>query len=544
MIYPWQPPVSWQIGLYIRLSRDDGKEESLSVTNQKHILTEYVKNHFGTNFQNFAFYIDDGKTGTDYDRPDFQRMIRDVEEGRINCIICKNLSRAFRNYSDQGYFLENFFPRFHTRFITLGDPEIDTFYNPEGILGLEVPINGLMNDRYAYKTSCDIRRTFDNKRKRGEFIGAFAPYGYRKSSENKNLLVIDSEASQVVKMIYKWFLQGFSKGEISKKLNKMGYLSPSAYKKSKGLKYRNPQMERHDGLWSYSSVNAILNNKMYIGTMVQGKQKVISYKIHSRVSLPPSSWYCVPNMVPPIIDSQTFLAASQLQSLSVRQPPNQRKPHLFSGLLKCADCKKSMTRKPAKKFVYFNCSTYKRKSKSLCTSHSIRLDQLQKTVLSSIQLQISRISQISKLIEDISSIGSSAETNTGPFSALQRRKEELEKNQEFFASLYLDWKEGLISLEQYESVKRRLDTQEKRLKESIDFLTMEENFKSELSSSGKNSAPSTDNPPLDSPPSFLNYFLHHKNIPCLTQPLLLHLIHTIYIHEDKKITIYFKFKKP
>ena len=220
---------------------------------------EFLEKFFPEEYVIVDVYVDDGLTGTDYERPDFQRMIHDVEVGKVNCIVCKNLSRAFRNYSDQGYFLENFFPLHNTRFITLGDPKIDTYLNPEVVSGMEVPINGLMNDRFAYKTSSDIRRTFDTKRRNGEFIGAFAPYGYEKHPEDKNALIIDEEAAQVVRNIFQWFVYGdgstkiiidddgiehevlvgsMSKEGISRKLNELGIPNPSLYKKLRGFKYK------------------------------------------------------------------------------------------------------------------------------------------------------------------------------------------------------------------------------------------------------------------------------------------------------------------
>ena len=141
--------IVWRIAVYIRLSREDGKDESLSVSNQRKIILEYVEKNFQEEDIIEDIYIDDGQSGTDYDRPEFQRMLCDVERGKVNCIVCKNLSRAFRNYSDQGYFLESYFPKFHTRFVTLGDPKVDTFTDPEVVSGMEVPISGLMNDRFA-----------------------------------------------------------------------------------------------------------------------------------------------------------------------------------------------------------------------------------------------------------------------------------------------------------------------------------------------------------------------------------------------------------
>ena len=178
----------------------------------------------------------------------------------------------FRNYSDQGYFLEKIFPMHKTRFITVSDPKIDSYLHPEALLGLEIPINGLMNDRFAAKTSFDVRATFATKRRKGEFIGAFAPYGYKKASENKNALVIDEEAAKVVQTIFQWFVyEGMSKNGIARRLNELGIVNPTAYKKSKGLNFSCPHTGKNDGLWSPGSVSSILKNQMYTGTMVQGK---------------------------------------------------------------------------------------------------------------------------------------------------------------------------------------------------------------------------------------------------------------------------------
>ena len=255
----------WYIAAYIRLSREDGNDESLSVTNQKKIIGEYLETYFQGNFTLVDYYIDDGVTGTDYDRPSFQRMLHDIETGTINCVICKNLSRMFRNYSDQGYFLEKIFPMHKTRFITVSDPKIDSYLHPEALLGLEIPINGLMNDRFAAKTSFDVRATFATKRRKGEFIGAFAPYGYKKASENKNALVIDEEAAKVVQTIFQWFVyEGMSKNGIARRLNELGIVNPTAYKKSKGLNFSCPHTGKNDGLWSPGSVSSILKNQMYL----------------------------------------------------------------------------------------------------------------------------------------------------------------------------------------------------------------------------------------------------------------------------------------
>lgn len=233
--------IVWKIGKYIRLSREDGNIVSESVVNQDQILNDEIPGFFEDGlYEVVDTYIDDGTSGTtDLERRDFQRMVQDMKCGRINCVIVKNLSRAFRNSANQGHFLEEFIPLYSTRFISLYQPRIDTFLDPEVVHSLEVSITGFMNEQYAYKTSADVRRTFKHKRENGEFIGAFAPYGYAKDPEDKNALIIDEEAAQVVRDIFSWFItEGLSKNGIAKRLNEYGILNPAAYKRSKGVSLR------------------------------------------------------------------------------------------------------------------------------------------------------------------------------------------------------------------------------------------------------------------------------------------------------------------
>ena len=229
---PGMPPEKafWRIGKYIRLSRDDGNDVSESVIHQDQILEDEIPRFFEAGaYEVVDTYIDDGTSGTtDLERRDFQRMVGDLERGRINCVMVKNLSRAFRNSANQGRFLEELIPLYNTRFISLYHPRIDTFLDPEVVHSLEVSITGFMNEQYAYKTSVDVRRTFRYKREKGEFIGAFAPYGYAKDPEDKNALVIDGEAARVVRDIYTWFVSGgMSKAAIARRLNACGIPNPT-----------------------------------------------------------------------------------------------------------------------------------------------------------------------------------------------------------------------------------------------------------------------------------------------------------------------------
>lgn len=518
----------WKVGKYIRLSRDDGSSESESITNQRKILDEQIPGYFGDDYEVIDEYIDDGRTGTSDDtRPNFLRLVEDVKRGRINCIVTKNLSRAFRNSANQGKFLEEFIPLYNTRFISLYEPRIDTFLNPEVVHSLEVSITGFMNEQYAYKTSIDIRRTFDTKRKNGEFIGAFAPYGLMKSTEDKNSLVIDEEAAEVVRDIFHWFVdEGMSKSGIVKRLNEFGIPNPAAYKRKKGLKFCNPQILKNDGLWCETTVRNILLNQMYIGNMVQGKQKVISYKVHDRVRTDEQDWYIVENTHEAIIDRATFDKAQLLHQRDTRVAPNQKNVYLFSGFVYCADCKKAMTRKVAKNYVYYCCATYSRKSKTACTKHAIRVEILEKAVLLAIQKQIALVGNLTEIIDEISNAPVIHAESKRIDSLLASKQKEREKLTVVSDNLYMDWRTGEIDKAEYQRIKAKLQAQIAQMQEVIANLQKEK----EVFTHGINS---------DQP--YLTTFLKYKNIEHLERGILVELVHAIYVHKNGEITIEFTF---
>lgn len=519
----------WKIGKYIRLSRDDGSNESESIVNQRKILDEQIPKYFDSDYYIVDEYIDDGRTGTsDNTRPDFLRLVEDVKCGRINCIVTKNLSRAFRNSANQGKFLEEFIPLYNTRFISLYEPHIDTFLNPEVVHSLEVSITGFMNEQYAYKTSVDVRRTFDTKRKKGEFIGAFAPYGLMKNPDNKNMLIIDDEAAEIVRDIFHWFVdEGMSKSGITKRLNELGVPNPTAYKHSKGFKYSNPNVYKNDGLWSERTVLDILLNQMYIGNMVQGKQKVISYKVHDRINLKEKDWYIVQNTHEAIIDKETFEKAQKLHQRDTRVCPNKRKVYTFSGLLRCADCKKAMTRKSAKKIVYYSCSTYSRKLKKACTKHTIREDVLEKAVLTAIQKQIALVDNLTQIIDEINNAPVIHRESKRINKLLDLKQKELDKLNSLIDNLYMDWRTNEITKTEYKRIKSKFEVQIEQIKEVIANLEKE---KAELSTGISVNEP------------YLQTFLKHKNIDHLERGILVELIDNIYVHEGGGLTIEFNFE--
>ncbi|EDT25135.1 recombinase family protein [Clostridium perfringens] len=527
----------WKVAVYIRLSREDGNDESLSVINQKKILKEYLEEMFEDEYVLVDFYVDDGLTGTDDERESFQRMIKDVKQGKVNCIICKTLARAFRNYSDQGYFLEEFLPLYRTRFICLGSPKFDTYLNPEAITdGLDVPITGLMNDRYAARASADIRRTFNTKRRNGEFIGAFAPYGYKKSPDNKNKLIIDEEAAQVIRDIFRWRVEeGINKLGIVRRLNELGTLTPTKYKHSKGLMLKNPNLDKQDGMWSMNTICTILKNRMYIGDMVQGRQRVISYKVHKTICTPENEWFIVENTHEAIIDKDTYLKAQELDQRGIRMSPKGRNVYLFSGFLRCADCKRSMTKKTnknklndgtVKEYNYYICSTYALKNKSKCSRHSIKLEILEEAVLKAIQIQVAMVENMSEVISEINKQATIVNQSSRLKKQLNEKQKELEKIICVTDNLYMDWKSEEISRNEYARMKSKFEIKAEEIRRIIS------NIEAEIQSSSKEFG---DNDP------YLKTFLKYKNIKELNRGILIELIDAIYIHENNEITIQFKF---
>lgn len=524
--------IVWKIGKYIRLSRDDGNVVSESVVNQDKILNDEIPGFFQDGlYEVVDTYIDDGTSGTtDLERRNFQRMVQDMKCGRINCIIVKNLSRAFRNSANQGRFLEEFIPLYNTRFISLYQPRIDTFLDPEIVHSLEVSITGFMNEQYAYKTSADVRRTFKHKRENGEFIGAFAPYGYAKDPEDKNALVIDEEAAQVVRDIFSWFItEGLSKNGIAKRLNEYGILNPAAYKRSKGLRYENPHCKHNDGLWPPRTISRILQDPLYIGVMRQGKQKVISYKVHKRTAVPEDEWFVVENAVPAIIGKETFQAAQDLHKRDTRTAPGRREVYLFSGLIRCADCGKGMARHTARGHVYYQCRTFQDKARDRCAKHSIRLDVLERAVLTAVQKQIELLDSLPDIIDEIDS-APAAHTEALRLNALlEQRTKDLEKITAVLDDLYMDWKSGDITHDQYLRMKARFEEQSQQLGKTIAHIRSEREA----------SAPDVD---CDNP--YLTAFLKRRNIDSLSRGLLVELVNAVYVHEDKSIEIEFNYTDP
>ena len=331
----------FNVAIYIRLSREDGdKEESDSVGNQRKLLTEYVNKH--DDFILYDVYIDDGFTGTNFNRPDFHRMIADIEDNKVNCVVVKDLSRFGRDYIDTGRYLERIFPELNVRFISVTD-NIDSMKQAYDML---LPIKNIFNEQYARDISNKIQATVKSKQKAGEFIGAFTSYGYKKSPANKNKLVIDEYASEVVKRVFTMYAQGIGKQSIAKILNAEGILCPSEYKKLNGENYKNCNRLEKTSYWTYSTIKVMLQNELYIGNMVQGKRRTSLYDNEARHATDENDWIVVENTHEAIVDKELFDRVRAVMDKKVKESifTSGRgknlpiKEDIFAGILFCGNC--------------------------------------------------------------------------------------------------------------------------------------------------------------------------------------------------------------
>ena len=518
--------IRWNVGKYIRLSREDinkASDESNSIIHQRELLDEYCMEH-ADEFVSEKEFADDGCTGTDTNRENFQRLIAAVMNREINCVIVKDLSRLSRNYSDAGSLIETLFVGMNVRFISLAEG-IDSYKNPDSVSNLIVPITNVINDNFCYQTSKKIRQVFDYKRRNGEYIGGFPVYGYRKDPKDKHALVIDEEAAEVVKNIYDWYLDGMSKNAIVHHLNSHGILCPAAYKRSKGLSYQNPHADDKP-LWSAKTVSDILKNRMYCGDMVQGRQRVKSYKIHTVERVPENEWYIVENTHQPIIERTVFEKVQGLAKRDTRTGPAQKRLYLFSGFLRCADCGKAMSRSEVKGTVYYFCRTYKDQSKTACTKHSIKHNRLEVAVLYAVQSYVHLIGYYVKVIGEINCAPLQKSQSIRLNSLIAAKEKELAKTMRYKKAIYQDWKDGEITHNDYRLMSEEYEQQIQSLQAVLDNLAAE---RAELENG------------IDTESPFLMLYNKYKNIDKLTREVLIELVDRVTVLENGDVQVKMKF---
>ncbi len=366
-------PTEYNCALYCRLSNEDDLQgESQSITNQRDLLEKYAKEN---NLNIYGIYIDDGYSGTNFDRPDFQRMIRDIESKKVNMVIVKDSSRLGRDYIQFGEYIEKFFPKNNIRVISILDNYDSAIDN--GVADT-LPFKAVMNDFYAKDTSKKVRSTKQKNAKQGLFMGKYAPLGYEKSREDKHKLVVNEECARIVKQIFDLFLEGKSPLQISYIMTENKIKTPSQLM----------NMQKQTTKWYPEVIRRILQNEMYIGNMVQCKKRKINYKLKKVIDMPKEDWIIVENTHEPIIEKEKFYAVQQI--LKSREKTRCKTVDLLlRGLTVCKECGKKMgTTSDCKgnHTRYLRCSSYATAPlQRLCTPHLINYKDLENAVISQIQ---------------------------------------------------------------------------------------------------------------------------------------------------------------
>lgn len=520
--------IQYNAAAYVRLSKEDlisvsgARTESNSISNQKQLILDFVKDKADITI--VSIREDDGYTGTDYDRPDFQRMMDDIRAGVVNCVIVKDLSRFGREYINAGKYIDRLFPYYGVRLIAINDG-IDTITRSSSD-DFNIMVKNLMNDNYCRDISIKIRSQLQVKRKNGEFIGAFAPYGYEKSEEDKNKLAIDVYAAEVVRDIFQWKLEGINQNAIARRLNENGILSPMEYKRSQGSTYKTSFKTSSKAKWTAMAVRRILTNPVYVGTLIQGITTRPNYKIKTKIVNEKEKWVVVENAHEAIIEPRKFLLVQRLLELDTRTSPNEESVFPLAGLLYCNDCKGPMIRKTqvknGKKFYYYTCGNHK--NTGTCSSHRISVSQLEDTVLKLLQEHIRLLMELDTCLKTMGSSPMKKLSIRKAENRLVAVEAEIDRYRRLKVSAYEDMKDGILSKDDYLDIKEQYEAR------IADAQLAEEQVRREINLYLENG---------NAPQKWIQEFLEYRNIQSLTRSVAVECIESIVIYEDKRIELTF-----
>ena len=508
----------FHVAEYIRLSRDDGdKVESDSIVNQKKFLADYLNGK--ETLLVYDIYIDDGFTGTNYDRPAFRRMIGDIESGKVNCVIVKDLSRFGRDYIDTGRYLERYFPERNVRFISVTD-NIDSFEQSYDML---LPIKNIFNEQYARDISRKIHASVLTKQKAGEFIGAFTSYGYKKSPSDKNRLVIDEYAAGIVRRIFALYNAGYGKLRIAGILNEDGILCPSAYKRANGEHYRNANHMDSASYWSYSTIHRILQNEMYLGNMVQGrKYQQMRGKAQAKQ---PEDWIIIPETHDAIIDNDTWKKTQDLLNRRTRSLDLTSNPSVLAGFLKCGDCGRALVKKNNASGICYYCGSYVRSGRYACAPHKISYKTLEHILLEDLNAILYNVNSLEEIIMN----QQSANFNIKVEHVHEKKKilAELSRIMRLKKSVYEDYREEVLSKEEFYAYRQDYAFKEEFLKKQLKSLESQE-VTQQL-------------PDILSIP-WVKHMLEYHKVEQLDREIVTSMLHEIRVYQDNKIKVVYRFR--
>ena len=511
-------PMGYHAALYIRLSKEDESEgPSQSVQNQESLLREFVQQH---RLSVYDTYVDDGWSGTNFDRPDFQRMIGDIEARKVNMVITKDLSRLGRDYIMTGHYMERYFPEHRVRYISLLDG-IDT--GVDSTANDITPFRAIMNDMYAKDISKKIKSVKRDKQRKGQFIGGKPAYGYKMHPTEKNKIVIDEEVAPVVRRIFALALSGMSCRNIATRLNQEGVPTPATYA---NLPVARPGP--YTGLWSSERISEMLQNETYIGNMVQGRSVKISYKSKKCLRQAPANWVVVEGTHEPLVDGETFRKV-QLLVGSRKHTRSRTYDFLLKGLIFCHECGYPLAvlnRKNARgeDVLYFVCRTYQRFTKAgVCTCHSIK----EKTVTDAVVAKVREVCQACLKPDELLPMAREAVENAGKGSGLKMELQDLQSRIDSLTAkldrMYTDRLNGLLPEADFQRIFSRIKGEREQLEEKRKALAFQQ----------KSLVPSEDRAR-----ELVQRFIETAGE---SRELLVSLIERVELTEDKEVIIKFRF---
>lgn len=525
----------YKAALYCRLSVDDGNfGGSVSIETQKILLEQYCKDHKITDYK---FYCDDGCSGTNFDRPSFKKMLSDIDEGKINLVIVKDLSRFGRNYVEAGMYVQRFTDS-NIRFIA-ADDNYDSLVNSDNLL---FPIKNVVNEMYARDVSKKTKAAKKAKARDGQFIGSKAPFGYKIDPNDRHHLIVDEPAAQVVKRIFRLASEGVGYNKMAKIFREEKVLTPIAYFNLNNPDYFKSDYWRKEFDWHVTSIRAILNNEVYLGKLVYGKQRNKSMKSKEKVRNPKEDWIVVENCHEPIITQELWDTVHKILNAKHR-PAKAGEVQMFAGLLYCSDCGHCLTysqkqRKDGSYHGAYSCWMYKTHGKEYCASHYITFDTIYELVLIDIQHNLFQYRKNTDKFKSIlsrkyqSDSQKQAEQITLEYEQKQKRCEELDK---IISRLYEDNVLGRIGDERYESMSQSYELEQVEIKKALPIL------KSKIDELKRQS---------DCADNFINVIKKYTIIDKLDAAILNELIDKILVHhkeqaEDgrtfQQIEIYYRF---
>lgn len=525
----------YKAALYCRLSVDDGNfGGSVSIETQKILLEQYCKDHKITDYK---FYCDDGCSGTNFDRPSFKKMLSDIDEGKINLVIVKDLSQFGRNYVEAGMYVQRFTDS-NIRFIA-ADDNYDSLVNSDDLL---FPIKNVVNEMYARDVSKKTKAAKKAKARDGQFIGSKAPFGYKIDPNDRHHLIVDEPAAQVVKRIFRLASEGVGYNKMAKIFREEKVLTPIAYFNLNNPDYFKSDYWRKEFDWHVTSIRAILNNEVYLGKLVYGKQRNKSMKSKEKVRNPKEDWIVVENCHEPIITQELWDTVHKILNAKHR-PAKAGEVQMFAGLLYCSDCGHCLTysqkqRKDGSYHGAYSCWMYKTHGKEYCASHYITFDTIYELVLIDIQRNLFQYRKNTDKFKSIlsrkyqSDSQKQAEQITLEYEQKQKRCEELDK---IISRLYEDNVLGRIGDERYESMSQSYELEQVEIKKALPIL------KSKIDELKRQS---------DCADNFINVIKKYTIIDKLDAAILNELIDKIVVHhkeqaEDgrtfQQIEIYYRF---